>query len=299
MFTAEADDPEQPDTFPDPPYIVRHASAPPISVVVDSPHSGMEWPTDFQPFAARDAILTTWDAFVDELWAGAPGVGAALLAARFPRAYIDVNRAVDDIDTELLDGPWPGPIGVTDYTRRGMGLIRRNALPGQPMYDRRLKPAAVQLRLDRFYHPYRAALTALIDGRHHSFGAVVHLNAHSMKSRGNAMNVDSGALRPDIVVSDRHGTTADAALTAWTADWFRSQGLTTQVNTPDQGGARVAQFGAPGSGRQSIQIELNRGLYMDEARFERSQGFDALQRTLTTFVDALGRRLGAEDEQRS
>jgi len=298
VFTAEAGDPDPPDTIPGPPYIVRNASVPPIGVVVDSPHSGMEWPADFQPIASRDAILTTWDAFVDELWAGAPGAGATLLAARFPRAYIDVNRAVDDIDAELLDGPWPGPLRASDYTRRGMGLIRRNALPGQPMYNRRLSPADVQSRLDRFYHPYREALTALIDLRHASCGAVVHLNGHSMKSRGNAMNVDNGALRPDIVVSDRHGTTADPALTAWTAGWFRDHGLTTQVNTPYQGGDLVAHYGAPGSGRHSMQIELNRALYMDEARFERADGFEALQRTLTAFVEALGRRLSAAGKGR-
>lgn len=274
-------------------FVIREPTAAPIGVVVDSPHSGMEWPADFRPSAPSDAILTTWDAFVDDLWGGAPGAGATLLAARFPRAYLDVNRAQDDIDPELVEGAWPGPLRVSDYTRRGMGLIRRLALPGVPMYDARLRPDEIQARLDRFYHPYRAALGGIIDHLHATFGRVVHVNAHSMKSRGNEMNLDAGALRPDIVVSDRHGTTADPSLTAWAAAWFREHGFNAQVNTPYQGGDLVASFGVPATGRHSIQIELNRALYMDEARFVRAAGFAAIQRSLTAFVEALGVRLGA------
>jgi len=267
--------------------IVVEPTGAPVPVVVDSPHSGMDWPDDFQPAASREAILTTWDAFVGELWAGAPAAGATLIEARFPRAYIDANRAVDDIDPELIDGEWPGPLQVSDYSRRGMGLIRRQALPGVPMYDRRLQPDEIQRRIDACYRPYRATLAATIARLHATFGTVVHLNAHSMKSRGNAMNVDDGAARPGIVVSDRHGTTADPPVTAWVADWFRTRGLVTQVNVPYQGGDLVASLGAPAVGRHSIQIEINRGLYMHEATFERSPGFAALQRLLGDFVHDL------------
>jgi len=253
----------------------------------------MEWPADFHPAAAREAILTTWDAFVDELWGGATSAGATLVTACFPRAYIDVNRAADDIDPELVEGEWPTPLTVSDYSRRGMGLIRRHALPGVPMYSGRLSVADIQSRIDSCYRPYRAALADALDRAHSRFGAVVHVDAHSMKSRANAMNVDNGAMRPDIVVSDRHGTTADAGLTSWVAEWFRAQGYATQVNTPYQGGDLVAHFGAPASGRHSVQVEINRGLYMNESAFERSSGFDPLQRALTAFVQDLGRYLDA------
>jgi N-formylglutamate deformylase len=273
--------------------VVLEPTAAPIAVIVDSPHSGMEWPDDFRPAAPPEAILTTWDAFVDDLWAGARGAGATMACARFPRAYIDVNRAADDIDPELVDGDWPGPLHASDYTRRGMGLIRRLALPGVPMYDRRLRPAEIQARLDGYYHPYRSALAGAIERRRHAFGTVVHVNAHSMKSRGNEMNVDRGEMRPDIVVSDRHGTTADPALTAWTAAWFREHGFHALVNTPYQGGDLVASFGDPGLGRHSIQVEINRALYMDEARFVRAPGFAAIQQALTAFVRALGARAAA------
>ena len=153
----------------------------------------MEWPADFHPSAPREAILTTWDAFVDELWRGATSAGATLVTACFPRAYIDVNRAADDIDPELVEGEWPTPLTVSDYSRRGMGLIRRHALPGVPMYSGRLPVAAIQGRIDTCYRPYRAALAHAIDRAHARFGTVVHVDAHSMKSRANAMNVDHGA----------------------------------------------------------------------------------------------------------
>lgn len=268
------------------PVIITSPRADPVPLVIDSPHSGMAWPADFQPLASREAILTTWDAYVDELWAAAPEVGATLVAARFPRAYVDVNRAESDIDAEILDAPWPGPVSATDYTRRGMGLIRRLALPGIPMYDRKLTVAEVTHRLESCYRPYRDALRRVIDTAWRQHGAVWHVDCHSMKSRGNEMNIDSGAARPDFVVSDRLGTTSDPAFTAWTAEFFRGLGYSVQVNDPYKGGDLVAAFGAPARRRHSIQIEVNRRLYLNEAAFERGPGFASAQAGLTRYLQA-------------
>jgi N-formylglutamate deformylase len=270
------------------PVTVREATALPIPVVVDSPHSGMEWPADFVPAAPREAILTTWDAFVDELWGDAPDEGATLIAATFPRAYLDVNRAEDDIDPELLATPWPQPLRPTAYTARGMSLIRRNALPNVPMYDAPLSVEAVERRVRDFYRPYRTALAEQCTRLHAAFGAVWHINCHSMKSRGNAMNVDAGAARPDLVVSDRHGSTAAPELTAWVADWFRAQGLQVRINDPYQGGDLVRSFGAPSDGRHSIQLEINRALYMDEAGFAHGPRFGEVRALCRAFIRALG-----------
>lgn len=258
-----------------------------VPVLVDSPHSGMEWPADFDTVAPPEAIRTTWDAFVDELWSGAPSAGATLVAATFPRAYIDANRASDDIDPELLAEPWPQPLTPTAYSARGMGLIRRSALPGVPMYDRLLRVDEVQQRIDRFHAPYRAALAQRLARLHTQFGAVWHVNAHSMKSRGNAMNVDADATRPDVVVSDRRGTTADPVHTQWAADWFAARGYSTRINDPYQGGDIVASTGAPARGRHSLQVEFNRALYMDEAAVTRGERFAVLQAHCTEFVRAL------------
>lgn len=271
------------------PFHFVHPSAPEraVPVVFDSPHSGMQWPDDFRPAAPRAAILTTWDAFVDELWAGAPDHGAALLAAVFPRAYIDANRAEDDLDPALLAGPWPAPLAPTDYSRRGMGLIRRLALPEVPMYDRPLSTAEVRHRLETYYRPYRAALKQRLDALHVAHGVVWHVNCHSMKSRGNGMNVDDGALRPDIVVSDRHGRTADPEFTRWAAAWFQRHGFSVNINDPYRGGDLIVTHGDPARARHSIQIEVNRALYLDEAACIRGPRFAEICERLDGFAHAL------------
>ncbi len=266
------------------PYRLYEPRTTALPIVLDSPHSGAVWPETHAPTAPREALLTTWDAYVDELWADAPDHGATLLAARFPRAYVDANRAEDDIDPALLDGPWPHRLATSDYSRRGMGLIRSLALPDVPMYRSRLPVSEVQRRIDCYYRPYRNKLRALLDAPHAAHGIVWHINCHSMKSRGNRMNLDAGRSRPDIVVSDREGTTADPAFTDWVARWFSTHGLRTQVNDPYRGGDLVATFGRPALGRHSIQIEINRALYLDEAAFTRGAGFASLRRTLDTFA---------------
>lgn len=269
------------------PFRVHEPVGAPSPVVVDSPHSGMEMPEDFGTVASLDALRTTWDAFVDELWGDAPAHGATLVAASFPRAYIDVNRREDDLDPVLLATPWPTPLAPTDYSRRGMGLIRRLALPEVPMYAAALAVEAVEARLKRYYRPYREALRARIAACRAAHGVAIYLDAHSMKSRGNAMNVDAGATRPDVVVSDRHGTTADPRVTAFVAERFRAHGFSVQLNDPYQGGDLVRTFGAPGAGVHAVQVEVNRARYMDEAAFTKSEGFAALRAACADCVRAL------------
>lgn len=268
-------------------FVVRPAAGEASPVVFDSPHSGFDWPADWAPSAPREAIRTTWDAHVDRLLAGAAAAGVPLLAATFPRAYVDVNRAEDDLDPTVLAAPWPGPLAPTDYSRRGMGLIRRLALPDVPLYDAPLPVAAVRARLDAHYRPYRARLAALLDAAHAAHGRAWHVDWHSMKSRGNAMNVDAGAVRPDIVVSDRRGTTAASGLVARIVGWFTLRGYRTLANDPYQGGDLVRTFGDPARGRSSVQVEINRSLYMDEATCEPHAGFDPLQADLSAFAREL------------
>lgn len=264
-------------------------------VLLDSPHSGFDWPLDFQPCAPRATILTSCDLFVDELWSEAPAIGASLLSALFPRAYIDANRAETDIDTLLIDGTWPDAILATDYSRRGMGLIRRYALPGIPMEEKPLSIAAVQHRIIQYYRPYRKALADALVSLRKQHEVICHINLHSMKSRGNEMNIDCGAPRPDVVVSDRLGTTSAPIITAWLASRFQTAGLSVQINDPYLGGDIVGTFGQPSVGCHSVQIELNRALYLDESNGTRSPDFNALRivlsditRDFCSFISSLG-----------
>lgn len=258
-----------------------------MPVVFDSPHSGVVYPMNSGIVAPSQALKTTWDAYVDELWDTAPRAGASLLAARFPRAYIDPNRSPQDIDPAMLSGPWPEPVSMSAACTRGMGLIRRYALPGVPMYDRLLPVAEVEQRIKCYYLPYHAALKEMLDAAHDGFGSVWHINCHSMKSVGNAMNADRGEERPDIVVSDCNGMSASSRFTEWVAEQFDLLGYRVRINSPYQGGHIVKEYGVPELRRQSVQIEIKRNLYMNEATFEKTEGFMRLKQNLGYFVSRL------------
>ena len=279
--------------------VVRTPDGDPLPLVFDSPHSGFDFPPGFRPVAPREAMLTTCDRFVDELWGAAPDCGATLIAALFPRAFIDPNRSDSDLDPDLLVEPWRGKVERSDYTRRGMGLIRRFALPGVPLYGGKLANSEVEARLDGYYRPYRNRLSQSIEEAFARHGAVWHCNCHSMKSHGNAMNTDAGAARPDFVLSDRHGRTSDSRFVDWLAGQLKRQGFSVSVNEPYQGGDLVASLGRPAGGRSSLQIEINRVLYLDEATYEKSSGFAPLARSLAFIIRAMGDFVRSELSTRS
>ncbi|MBL6945827.1 MAG: N-formylglutamate amidohydrolase [Rhodospirillales bacterium] len=253
-------------------------------VVLDSPHSGTDYPDDFRTIAPESALLSCVDLFVDDLYSPATRHGATQLCALFPRSYIDANRADTDIDAELLNGPWPGPLIPTEKTRLGLGLIRRFAIPGQPMYDRKLSVAEVQNRIDGYYCAYHNELGKILDGLHAQFGAVWHIDCHSMKSLGNAMTVDSGNVRPDFVVSDRQGETCAPEFLSLVVETLRGFGYGVSVNDPYKGAELIRRYGRPAERRNSLQIEINRKIYMDESAGEKTNGYGSLKAHLEQLI---------------
>jgi N-formylglutamate deformylase len=247
-----------------------------VPLVFDSPHSGTEFPPHVRPSAPREALMAGSDLFVDRLYGAAPRHGCALIAANFPRWMIDPNRAPDDLDVELIEGAWPGPVNPGRKTLQGMGVIRRYALPELPVYDRKLTVPEIQRLFREHYDPYHAAVKDELDACHARFGVVWHVDCHSMKSRGNAMNDDPGRERPDFVIGDLDGRSADPAFVACAADALRGMGYRVNINDPYKGAQLIRAYSDPARGRHSIQIEVNRALYMDEARFEPHRGFDTL-----------------------
>ncbi|SDM01385.1 N-formylglutamate amidohydrolase [Maricaulis salignorans] len=267
-----------------------------LPLVLDSPHSGTALPPGFQTLATREQQLTAWDAFIPDLWRGAVAAGASLIEADFARIVIDPNRAVDDIDPDMVDGAWPlawGKLAPTRYSARGMGLIRKLILPGLPMYAGPLTPQEIHQRIDTLYTPYHCALADRLDALHARFGAVWHIDCHSMKSRANAMNIDLGQARPDIVLGDLDGSSAAAEFTDLVECELRACGYSVARNQPYKGGDIVRRHGDPARDRHSLQIEINRALYLDETRFEPSPGFDQLQRDLTRLAQAIATDLRA------
>jgi N-formylglutamate deformylase len=265
------------------PFTLRLPEADALPLVCDSPHSGVLYPEDFGYALPFETLRAGEDTDVHVLWQALPSVGATLLAAEFPRAYIDPNRDLEDIDPALLSEPWPTPLNPGEKTRLGIGLIWRDAgHPGRkPIYDRLLGVAEVRNRIDRYHAPYHAAMREQIESAYERFGAVWHLNLHSMPANSyEGLQIQSDHPLADFVLGDRDGTTAAPEFTAMVADALRQRGFSVAINDPFKGVALIARLGRPAQRRHSLQIELHRGLYMDEATRERSANFNALQDAL-------------------
>ncbi|WP_323795982.1 N-formylglutamate amidohydrolase [Nisaea sp.] len=261
----------------------RHPVSGAVPILFDSPHSGRTIPHDFVTAVSLAELRTGEDAFVDELVSGCLDHGIGLVQAEFPRTYIDANRAVDDIDEELLAGPWPDGANPTDKSARGMGLIRKHILRNVPLYSEALSIEEVAARIAVFYQPYHDAVRESLDRLHARHGAVWHVDWHSMKPYGNPMNVDDGQARPDFVVSDSEGETADADLVEAVASWLGARGYDVSVNDPYKGAEMIRRYGAPSEGRHSIQVEINRRLYLDPDRMRKTEGFIRLKEDLDAF----------------
>jgi N-formylglutamate deformylase len=260
---------------------------PPVPLVLDSPHSGTHYPADFDHLPPRARVRQAEDTYVEELFHAAPAAGATLIEALFPRAYIDPNRHASDMDPAVLDEPWPGPLAPSRKTEQGMGLVWRLAHGGIPLYARPLALADVERRIALYYEPYHAAVTAAIDERHRRFGAVWHLNCHSMPAVGDVMADDPGRSRAEFVLGDRDATTCEPEFTAFVAATLSGMGYEVAINDPYKGVELVRKHGRPVERRHSLQIEVNRRLYMNEVTLEKNAGFGALQADLARLIEAL------------
>jgi N-formylglutamate amidohydrolase len=271
---------------------IRGPREPELPLVLDSPHSGNRFPPDFGAVVSELELREAEDCFVDELWGAATALGAPLLAAQFPRTYVDPNRHAGDIDTDLIDGAWQGEIVASGKARIGKSLIWRTLEDGRPIYARKLRPDEVRLRIERFHAPYHEALRALLDAAHQRFGAVWHINCHSMRAVAGRQSDDGeGRPRADIVLGDRDGTSCDPGFTEFVRATLAGMGYDVKVNDPYKGVELVRAYSNPRGGRHSLQIELNKRLYMDEATLEKTPGFRDLQSNLGKFLERLAATL--------
>ena len=272
----------------------RDAVAPEVPLVFDSPHSGSEYPDDFGYSCPLDILRTAEDAHIEDLYGAAPEHGATLLAALFPRSYLDVNRDIADIDQDLLDAPWPGPITPGEKTRLGMGLVRRLAKANLQVYSRKLSVAEMARRIARCHEPYHAMLQGICDRLHRKFSVVWLINCHSMPARGSAMSSDGlGAVRADFVLGDRDGTTCAPELTDFVARLLTGRGYKVKINAPYKGVEIVRRHGIPAKRRHALQIEVNRTLYMEEKTLTRNGHYGILKADLTHLIAGLASFTGA------
>ncbi len=272
------------------PYVLHRPGGEPIPLVADSPHSGVRYPADFRYAIDFAELRSGEDTDVHVLWDALPAAGATLIAAEFPRSYIDPNRDVEDLDPDMLDGPWPGPLSPGEKTRLGIGLVWRDAGRNgrRPIYDRKLTVAEVQARIERWHAPYQAAVREEIEQAWRRFGAVWHLNLHSMPSNAYAgLGIVTDKPLADFVLGDRDGTTCSPEFIAVMADALRRRGFRVAINDPYKGVALISRLGRPTERRHSLQVELHRGMYMDEATRGRSAGFEPLRRALKEVVEEI------------
>lgn len=259
-----------------------------LPLVCDSPHSGTDYPADFGfavPFAA---LRRGEDTHIDTLWADAPRHGATLLAATFPRTYIDPNRALSDLDPALLDGPWPEPLAPGEKSRLGYGLVWSKLNAQTPLYQRRLSVAEVHTRIVRCWHPYHQALQQAIDTSVRDFSAVWHLNLHSMPNDAFArMGLTSERPLADFVLGDRDGTSCAPAFVDLVAETLRSFGYSVAINDPYKGVELIGRIGQPDQNQHSLQVEIRRPLYMNEDTREPNAGFTVLRRHLSDLMGVI------------
>jgi N-formylglutamate deformylase len=266
--------------------------APRTSLVLDSPHSGRWMPPDFGAAVSADELREGEDCFIDELYAPAAAQGIALLAAEFPRTYLDANRHEHDIDVELLVEPWPGPLLASGKGAIGKALVWRTLDQHKPIYNRRLSVAEVQQRIERCHRPYHDALAGLLDAAHARHGVVHHLNCHSMGANTSLLIEGvEGQSRADMVLGDRDGTTCAPAFTAFVRDFLAARGYDVRVNDPFKGVELVRKWADPAAGRHSLQLELNKRLYMDDKPvIAKHAGFARVQAHLMELLEALHER---------
>lgn len=269
------------------PFVVQPAIGAPGPMVFASPHSGGWTPQDMghSPALSPMTLRSAEDVGVDRLVAAGPRHGAPLIAARVSRAYIDLNRAPEEMDATLIDGVE----GATSAkVAAGYGVIPRRAGDGTALYGRRLSAEEALVRLARVHAPYHAALEALMIESRARHGLALLIDWHSMPSRATGAG-KRGARGVDIVLGDRHGAATRAGVTRRIRVLFEAEGLTVALNTPYAGGYATQRWGRPDEGFQAVQVEINRALYLDEATLEPSADHDRFQGLLTRVIEALSR----------
>jgi N-formylglutamate amidohydrolase len=209
-------------------------------------------------------------------------------AARRPRTYLDPNRHAGDLDLELIEGEWREEYRPSGKARVGKALIWRTLEDGLPIYAKKLSSERVRQRIQRFHGPYHEAIQGLLSETHSRFGRVYHINCHSMRAVAGKQSDDGeGSVRADFVLGDRDGTSCDPRFTEFVRATLAVQGFRVKVNDPYKGVELVRAYADPAAGRHSLQIEISKRLYMDEATLEKTAGFDVLQRNLSSLLQEI------------
>ena len=258
-----------------------------VPFVFNSPHSGRYYPADFLAATSLDAfeIRRSEDLLVDRLFARVTELGAPLLSAHYPRAYIDVNREPYELDPKMFDGRLPSFANVRSLrVAGGLGTIPRVVSDTANIYRGPVSVEEALARIERVYRPYHDTLRRLLAQTHVAFGLAILIDCHSMPS---SVRGATAKVRPDFVLGDRFGSSCMPELTECAAAALAALGYTVSHNKPYAGGFITEHYGRPARGLHALQIEVNRALYMDEVTLEPHHGFARLAYDLQRLAAAL------------
>ena len=272
----------------DPPFEIIEPAEWRGPVVFNSPHSGNVYPHAFLTASRLDTstLRRSEDSFVDELVLGVVQRGYPLMRAHFPRCYVDVNREPYELDPRMFEGRLPSFANTRSMrVAGGLGTVARVVGDAQEIYGQRIPVDDAIRRIEGLYKPYHRALRRLFTRVHRDFGSAVLIDCHSMPSTAGSKDERP---RADVVLGDRYGTSCVTAVAETIETTLRSQGYSVSRNKPYAGGFITEHYGNPAAGLHAIQLEINRALYMDERRFERSPSFAGLAVDLETLAERLG-----------
>ncbi len=280
-----------------PPFVMTRPGMRNTSVIFASPHSGRDYQTGFLQRAALDtqAIRSSEDAFVDQLFDMAPVHGAPFLAAGAPRAFVDLNRASDELDPALIDGV--RRVAHSPRIASGLGVIPRVVANGRPIYRGKISYDEAQARIAGFWRPYHDMLQTLIEESHALFDEAILIDCHSMPHEALENVGPAGGPRPDVVIGDRFGAAASAAIVERIEAAFGAAGLRVVRNMPFAGAYITQHYGRPSRRQHAVQIEIDRALYMNERTIQPAAGFHAFRKLIGSVVAEIS-AIGRPDEIR-
>ncbi len=259
-----------------------------VPLVFSSPHSGAHYPDAFVADSRLDvdSLRKSEDCYVDELFASAPALGAPLLRALYPRAFLDVNREPYELDPTMFADALPKHANTTSTrVAAGLGTIARIVATRREIYRRKLTYAEAEHRINEVYKPYHTALRGLVRRAVEQFGLCLLIDCHSMPSTGLPLNTGLRTSKIDFVLGDRTGLSCSALLTDTVEGFLIAKGYRVLRNNPYAGGYTTQHYGDPANGIHAIQIEINRNIYMDEVTLRRKSSFPHIQSDISGLVE--------------
>ncbi len=273
-----------------PPFEIILPEEKPAPAVFASPHSGRHYPTSFRSASRLDpqVLRKSEDYYVDELFASAPLLGAPLIKALYPRAYLDLNREAYELDPAMFRESLPVKVNAgSERVAAGLGTIARIVAAGFEIYKSKLSFAEAENRIQDIYYPYHEALYKMLQKAREHYGWAVLIDCHSMPSGGDPPGRLGTKKNPDFVLGDRNGRSCASLLIDRAEAALKNLGYRVSRNDPYAGGYCAERYGKPQSGFHALQIEVNRGLYVDEATLEKKPHFNALARDLEQMIAAV------------